>query len=110
MVVVGVEADPVHVELLGAVNIGHRYSNQLDLPIHAQQPTRRIRQFSRPSPRPQVGALSRPSSSAAWWTLAGSRPGSAAWPSWPLSGSGQPAGPRGPAAATQSAGTGHQPA
>jgi hypothetical protein len=35
-----VEADPVHVELLGAVNIGHRYRDELDLPVHAQQPTR----------------------------------------------------------------------
>ena len=38
---VGVEADPVHVELLGAVNIGHRYRDELGvLPVHAQQPTR----------------------------------------------------------------------
>src|SRR5947207_2419142 len=57
------EADPVHVELLGAVNIGYRYRDELDLPVHAQQPTRRIGQFSRPLPRPQVGAIARPPAS-----------------------------------------------
>ena len=42
----GVKADSIDVEFLGAVNIGHRDSDELDLPVHAQQPTRGIGQFS----------------------------------------------------------------
>ena len=35
VVVVGVEADLVHVERLGAVDIGNRDGDELDLPVHA---------------------------------------------------------------------------
>jgi hypothetical protein len=63
--VVSVEADPVHVELLGAINIGHRYRDELDLPVHAQQPTRGS--DSSAGPRRSLGSArpARPSSSAA---------------------------------------------
>jgi hypothetical protein len=34
VIMIGVKADLIHVERLGPVDIGHRYRNQLDLPVH----------------------------------------------------------------------------
>src|SRR5215471_14605230 len=39
MVMVGVEPDLFGVERLGAVDVGHRYGHELDLPVHAWQRT-----------------------------------------------------------------------
>ncbi len=41
LIVVGVEADLVHVEGFGAVHIGDRYWDEFDLPIHPRSLSRR---------------------------------------------------------------------
>jgi len=42
VIVVSMEADLLHVECLGAIDIGHRYRHQLDLPVHRARYTRAV--------------------------------------------------------------------
>jgi hypothetical protein len=43
VIVTGVETNLTHIEGLGAVNIGHRYPYQFDLPVHAWHGIPRLR-------------------------------------------------------------------
>ena len=43
VVVIGVETYLIHIEGLGAVNIGHRYRHEFDLPVHAGHAIPRLR-------------------------------------------------------------------
>src|SRR6266566_4025187 len=49
IVVVGVEPNLFHIERLGAVDVGHRYGHELDLPVHARQGTPGVGRSSGPA-------------------------------------------------------------